>query len=110
MKSAHAHTYVYIHVRTRSHTHIIIIIIIIIITATIIVIISVVTPAQEDVVTDVVALREDGDDDEGVEVEALHKDPEAAGRPGVVEGHEQQLALPVLHTPTAVIVVGWLAA
>ena len=56
------------------------------------------TPAEKDVVADVVAFGKDGDDDERVQVEPLHEDPQAAGCQHVIEGREQQLALPVLKT------------
>ena len=54
------------------------------------------TPAEKSVVSDVVALGEDGDDDERVQVQPFHEDPHSAGRQHVVEDGEQQLALPVL--------------
>ena len=58
------------------------------------------TPAEKDVVADVVAFGKDGDDNERVQVEPLHENPHAAGCQHVTEGGEQQLALPVLKTNT----------
>lgn len=54
------------------------------------------TPAEKNVVADVVAFRKDGDDDESVQVQPFHKDPRGASGEHVVERSKQQLALPVL--------------
>lgn len=64
------------------------------------------TPTNAQVPFDTATLRENGDHDQGMQVESLHEDPHVAGHQHVIEHGEQHFTLPMLQKNFVLTITG----